>query len=123
MGSHLSITGSTEPSLSTTTSINLFNLSMVSFASTAAGMTGSTVRADNWTGFYQRNRANGGPFQTLSETGASAFARRIKSHLHNVNKLTETVAGSELLTCDGTITGKGLAFILDPRSWRACRLC
>jgi hypothetical protein len=67
---------------------------MVSFADTAAGMTGSTVRADNWTDFYQRNRADGGPFQTLSEAGVSALARRTKSHLNNVNKFTETVAGS-----------------------------
>ena len=68
---------------------------MVSFANTAVGMTESTARADNWTDFYQRHKADGGPFQTLSEASAAEHSRRTKSHLNNANKLTETVAGSD----------------------------
>lgn len=71
---------------------------MASLVNTTTGVTGrigTTARADNWTDFYERNRANGGPYQTLAEASAAALAKRTKSHLNNVSKLTETVAGSD----------------------------
>jgi hypothetical protein len=66
---------------------------MVSFVDTAVGVTGS--REDKWTDFYEGNKNDGGPFQMLFETQATALAKRTKSHLSDVNKLTETVAGSD----------------------------
>ncbi len=57
---------------------------MVFFPNTATGITA-----------YADTRADGGPFQMLSEARAVAFAKRTKSHLNDVNKLTETVTGSD----------------------------
>jgi hypothetical protein len=68
---------------------------MVSFVDSPAGMTRTTIRADNWTDFYERNRTDGGPFQTLAEVSAAALAQRTRSHLDDVSKPTETVAGSD----------------------------
>ena len=70
---------------------------MVSFveAVATAGPVGTTSRADKWIDLYKGKRDDGGPFQMLFEATTTALAKRTKSHLNDVRKLTETVAGSD----------------------------
>jgi hypothetical protein len=65
----------------------------VSFVDTNVGTASTGV--DKWTDFYERNRNDGGSIQTLFETSVSALAKRTSTHLNDVSKLTETVAGSD----------------------------
>jgi hypothetical protein len=55
----------------------------------------TTGNADTWTDFYRKNRNDRGPFQTLFETNPASMARRTRSHLNDISKLTETIAGSD----------------------------
>jgi hypothetical protein len=60
---------------------------MVTFAGETA--------TNKWTDFYDRNRNDGGPFQSLFESNVAALARKTEGHLNNVAKLTETITGSD----------------------------
>lgn len=47
-----------------------------------------------WTDFYERNKGDGGPFQTLFETNTRALTAKTTKHTSSVNKLTESITGS-----------------------------
>lgn len=57
--------------------------------------TSTSGPTDTWTDFYKRNSKDRGPFQTLFETNSATLARMTTSHLDNINKLTESIAGSD----------------------------
>jgi hypothetical protein len=60
-----------------------------------AGITTNVDHFANWADFYAKNREDGGPFQVLSETNSAELARQTESHFRDINKLTETITGSD----------------------------